>query len=128
VVGTIGSKGDTNLVIGASTALSDFVNRHAQHFEQAVNARQQAFGSGDQSLIHDIPNTVAAASFLSAFSRSQYQNFIRDPGFDLTSLLERGDVVLFAWVPDYSPVKPFNQFNARRSHRDTVFRVSAAPR
>ena len=47
-------------------------------------------------------------------------------GFDLTPLVQRGDAVLLAWAPNYSPVKPLNQFSPRRSRRNTLLRVAAA--
>ena len=52
------------------------------------------------------------------------QNFSAPPGFDLTPLIFKGDAVLMAFAPDYSPVKPLNKFSARRNHRNTLFRVA----
>jgi len=42
----------------------------------------------------------------------------------LSSVVEHGNAVLFAWAGDYSPVKPINQFSPRRIHRDTLWRFA----
>jgi len=51
-------------------------------------------------------------------------SFIAPPGLDLSSVVEHGNAVLFAWAGDYSPVKPMNQFSPRRIHRDTLWRFA----
>ena len=52
--------------------------------------------------------------------------FIAPPGLDLSGVVERGNAVLFAWAEDYSPIKPMHQFNPKRAHKNTMFRVAAA--
>jgi hypothetical protein len=52
------------------------------------------------------------------------RQFIAPPGLDLSPLLARGNAVLLAWAPDYSPVKPMRQFTPRRSHQNTLWRVA----
>ena len=39
-------------------------------------------------------------------------------------MLDQGNAVLLAWESDYSPIKPINQFPTRRSHKDTLWRMS----
>lgn len=125
-VGRLAAGQTTNLFLdGGFESVSSFVSRYAQTFDQAANQRQQTFGNNERQVIRDLPQVAMATSFLGASRGGQSQNFIRSPGYDLTPLLERGDAVLLAWVPDYSPVKPLNQFSPRRSRRDTLFRVTA---
>ncbi|MDB6112988.1 MAG: hypothetical protein JWR69_4738, partial [Pedosphaera sp.] len=105
--------------------LRDFVSRHGGNFQQASQSRQHAFGASGSGQISDLPNSCMAASFLSQLSDQQNSfNFITPPGLDLTDLMERGNAVLLAWSADYSPVKPMNQFSPRRSHKDTLWRMS----
>lgn len=124
-LGRLGARQTTNVSLaGLSPTLSSFVSQHAQSFEYAANQRQQTFGSEDRQRITDVPRAVMASSFLGP-ARGQNQTFIRPPGYDLTAQIERGDAVLLAWVPDFTPGKPLNQFSPRRSRRDTLFRVLA---
>lgn len=111
--------------------LRSFVQNYANHFQQAVSQRQQAFG-GNSHPIYDIPNSTIAASFLSEMRDSQTPSqpynpgtFVTPQGMDLAPLVERGDALLLAWAPDYSLVKPMNRFSARRSRHDTLLRVAA---
>jgi hypothetical protein len=105
--------------------LKDFVSKHGQSFQQAVQYRQRAFGAAESGHIDDLPNTTVAASFLSQLAQQQaYMNFVAPPGLDMSPLIEHGNAVLFAWAADYSPVAPFYRFTPRRSHRDTLWRVS----
>ena len=76
-----------------------------------------------------------AASFISQLRevsqnpQQQYNynnsSFLAPQGMDLSALVERGDALLLAWAADYAPVKPMNRFSARRTRRDTLFRVAA---
>jgi hypothetical protein len=50
--------------------------------------------------------------------------FIAPPGLDLSTAIQRGNAVLFAWTGDYSPTKSMNQSPFRRTHRDTLWRFS----
>jgi hypothetical protein len=118
----------------ARTTLSAFVTQHAAGFQNAINARQRAFGDETQGRIYDATNTVIAASFVgevdsaspqqNQFGHPQHNRFTTPPGLDLAPLARRGDAFLLAWAPGYSPVKPIHQFNPRRSHRDTLFRLA----
>ena len=39
--------------------------------------------------------------------------------------VERGDAVLLAWVPDFSPAsQPMNRFKTVRSQRNSLFRAA----
>lgn len=112
--------------------LSTYVSQHGAHFHNALNSRGQAFGGNQYARIADKTNGVIAASFISRLNNSggdqwnqwNNQGFAAPPGFELGPLLHRGDAVLLAYAPDYSPVKPLNKFSARRNHRNTLFRVA----
>jgi hypothetical protein len=108
-----------------TTPLRSYVQSHAGNFASAVNSRQQAFGHNDRWQINDVPSAAMAASFVTMLNTpNDYNNFNVQPGFDLSSLVARGDAVLLAWAPKYSFTKPLNQFSARRGSRDTLIRVS----
>ena len=107
-----------------TTSLDVFVQSHSSHFQQAVNARHQAFGDNTASRIRDWTNAAMAASFITTVNTpNNYENFNPPPGFDLSPLIERGDSVLLAWAADYSPTKPLNQFSATRHRKNTLLRV-----
>jgi len=110
---------------GASTPLRSYVQSHANNFISAIDARRRAFGDSGSSQIHDLTNASMAASFITMNNtKENYNNFSVQPGFDLSSLVERGDAVFLAWAPNYSFTKPLNQFSARRGSRGTLVRVA----
>jgi hypothetical protein len=125
---------------GRGKALRQFVTDVGHGFQAAVNSRQNALGNTQRGFIDDKPNASIAASFLSLLGRSSqnvsqpqvYQGypstFVSPPGLDLSPVVEAGTAVLFAWAADYSPVKPINQFAPRRTHKNTLWRVSAPVR
>ncbi len=107
-------------------SLSSFVNRYSESFNAAINSRSHAFGDTTESRLLDKPNCTVAASFVTQLNtpNNQYQNFSTPPGFDLNPVVQRGDAVVLAFAADYAPVKPLNQFTARRNNRSTLFRVA----
>ncbi len=109
-------------------SLRDFVGRHSGVFQAAVSSRQHAFGSSSNGQINDVAESSMASSFLSQISQDQNgygSGFVSPPGLDLTQVVERGNAVLMAWSPDYSPVPAINKFSPRRSHKDTLWRIAA---
>ena len=111
---------------GQGTPLGIFVLQHGAGFSGAVRSRQRVFGGTESGRIDDLPNSSIAASFLSHLISSQdsMSRFMAPPGLDLSPVVERGNAVLLAWAADYSPVKTIRQFSARRSHRNTLWRVA----
>ena len=105
--------------------IQNFVRDHGSNFQTAIGSRRQAFGSIQNAQINDLPNASVAASFLSQLGQMQnlVTTFISPPGLDLSTVVEGGRAVLFAWEEDYAPVKPIYQFSPRRSHRHTLWRV-----
>lgn len=103
--------------------IANYVRNYGNMFQNAVNLRRQAFGE-NRTYINDVPASAMATTFLTQLSNpNDYNNFVAPPGFDLSELVDRGDAVLLAWAADSAPVKGFNQFKPRRSHRDTLWRV-----
>ncbi len=100
-----------------------FAQRHGSQFQHVVQQRQYAFGASSGGRLDDLPNASMAASFVTQASRGQGMNFVATPGLDLSRLVERGNAVLLAWSPDYSPVPGMNQFKSRRSAHHTLWRV-----
>ncbi len=117
------------------TNLRSFVQERFNTFQGAVAGRQQAFGAANSGQLNDAPNTCTAVSFLRTVTTAEgYEgqpgmpnqgfDFIPTPGLDLTPVVERGQAVVLAWSPDYSPAKPINLFTPRRLHRDTYWRLA----
>lgn len=110
-----------------NSTLREFVTKHAQSFRNVVQQRQYAFGESKRGQLDDLPNASIAASFLTqGGGGQQHLNFVLPRGLDLSRVLEHGDAVLLAWVPDYAPVEPLNRFKPRRSYRHTLWRMPVA--
>src|SRR5439155_6948043 len=109
-----------------ATSVRDFVGRYSQSFQDASQSRQRAFGASESGHISDLPNSTVAASFIGQMNRRDNYMFsyLSPPGLDLSAAAERGNAILFAWAGDFSPVKPMNQFSPRRTHRDTLWRMT----
>jgi len=116
---------------GHGIVLADFVRQHGSEFQSAAQRRRQAFG---QSIhLANVPLGAMAASFVTQLDRlrsnpNNYQNyqntFVVSPGFDLSSLVERGDAVLLAWDGGHLYTGAMNRFTPRRSSRDTLLRLA----
>ena len=109
--------------------LHQFVMTHGSGFQSAVQSRQHAFGASESGRIEDLPNGTVAVSFISQLGGDGNQpnfmrNFIVPPGLDLSSVVEHGSAVVFAWDSGYAPAKPMYQFTPCRSHRDTLWRIA----
>lgn len=113
-----------SLVPKQGQPLQDFLNQHGGNFEGVVQSRQRSFGSTERGQIMDAPNAAISASFISKLSGQGAERFVSPPGLDLSPVIDRGQVVMFAWVNDFSPAQPINKFSARRAHRDTLLRIA----
>jgi hypothetical protein len=111
---------------GSGSWVRDFVNGQANSFQSAAQNRNTPFGREQAGRIDDGAQATMAASFMSLMGawQNQYAAFRVTPGLDLVPLAERGDAILLAWAPDYSPVPPLNRFNPRRTHRNTLLRIA----
>ena len=110
-----------------SEPLANWVLRVGGNFQAAVQQRQATFGERYGGRIDNAPEASVAASFLSLLaSRGGNTRFVTPPGLDLTPLVGNGQAVLLAWMADYSPLQPLNQFTPRRTQRNTLWRLAAA--
>jgi hypothetical protein len=117
---------------GGGQPLQNFVQNQVGQLQLAVQQRQQQFGAQEGGHLHDAFGATLGASFLAMASTStdpnqwnQYGRFVTPPGFDLTPLMQRGDAILLAWMPDETIVPTLNQFSPRYSRKDTILRVVA---
>jgi hypothetical protein len=135
-LGDLTQSGPKLVKIQSGTLLSAFVQVNVTRFNNAVQQRQQQFGSSNTDRLEDNFVAVTAASFLAMatlsadpnqpWNQNQYwSRFVTPPGFDLSPLVERGDAVLLAWMPGETVVPTLNKFNPRYSKKDTVLRVVA---
>ena len=121
-----GQKKKVTVTREKASSLSDFVTRQGQNFMGVVTRRQRAFGESTSGQISDLANASMAASFITQVTGNQpygRMGFVVPPGLDLSHVVEQGNAVLLAWMPDYAPVKPLNQFKANRGFRHTLWRV-----
>jgi hypothetical protein len=112
--------------------LQNFVQNQVGQLNAAVMQRQQQFGAQQGGHLHDPFGATTGASFLAMANTStdpnqwnQYNRFVTPPGFDLTPLMQRGDAILLAWMPEETIVPTLNQFSPRYSRKDTILRVVA---
>lgn len=113
---------------GAS--LQSFVREHAGQFSQVVNQRRTAFGANTARMSLNVPLSSMAACFVDELTvndksnRGSQDRFITPSGFELSRLAKLGAAFVFAWDADNSPTAKMNQFSPRRSHADTLLRLS----
>ncbi len=133
-LGDITQGGPRLIKAQGGTLLPAFVQVNVTRLNQAVQQRQQQFGSGKGDRLDDNFIAITAASFLATavlnadpnqpWNQNQYwSRFVTPPGFDLTPLMQRGDAILLAWMPGETVVPTLNKFNPRYSRKDTVLRV-----
>jgi hypothetical protein len=102
------------------------VSSFASAFQQTLNTRRTVFGS-EVGRIDNPQQAAVAASFISLMSTpNQNLSYLSTPGVDMTSFIEEGGAVLFAWDAGYSPVTSINKFVPKRSQRNTLWRVAAS--
>ncbi len=132
-IGSIGEGEVKEISLGVTggIGLRDFVQAHAGNFANAIDSRRRAFGSSGGNYIRDVPKSVIAAGFTDSLrdKRSPQQNnyrntFVTPVGFEIGDVAERGQAVVLAWDNGGSLTGRMNQFSPRRSHTDTLLRLS----
>lgn len=110
----------------SAVQLQAHVSSFGSAIQRTINTRRMVFGS--EAVRIDNPQQAAvAASFISLLSvPGQNLNYLSTPGIDLTGFIQEGGAVLFAWDAGYSPVTSINRFVAKRSERNTLWRVAAS--
>ena len=130
-------------------SLGTLVDNQLARFQEAADYRRQVFGEmQDRARIDNWAEASIAASFIGSRRKgpgsedespnfNRYgridRNFAAMNGLDLSAAVARGDIVVFAWVENGSPLPPINRFKALRTRRATLYRLalsadSAAPK
>ncbi len=102
--------------------LRDWVGQFQSTFATAVVERQKILGGGVGGTISDWGGSSVAASFPSLLQGPE-RDGIYPLGSDLTPLVERGNTLLFAWIPDETLIPTLNKFPAVRSRKGTLVRL-----
>jgi hypothetical protein len=68
--------------------------------------------------------TAITASLLSYMDDQPGRAFVSPPGLDIVPQVERGDAVVFAWVPNFSLTGKINEFQPPRFQQDTMLRLT----
>jgi hypothetical protein len=111
------------------TPLKSFVQENAQYFQRAVELRSNPLGDTSGGHIEDRPLTATVASFISYLDNQPHgRSFLFPPGVDLRAQVERGDAVVFAWVPEFSFGEKINNFQPPRFKQDTMLRLTVPVR
>jgi hypothetical protein len=104
-----------------------FIDSYRNTFFHAVQSRRHALGDDSRGRLELDATHAAAACLVSGTDiddRNNQQYLVAPAGFDVGPVLGRGQAMLFAWTPDYSPIAPMNRFTPRRLHRDTLLRLA----
>jgi hypothetical protein len=109
---------------GQGSPVSDMARLYGDRFRNAVQALKSSFGN-NANFISDVPQATTAACFLSYINsggQQAWNNFTGPANLDLSRFTGEGHAILLAWDAGHSPAN-LNQFTAKRSHRDTLFRL-----
>lgn len=119
-----GGKLSIDLELSKSIGLSEFVSQRTIGYQSVVQQRQQALGDAMRGRLEADAVNAAAVTFLSEtmHANPNQRQFVYPAGMDLGALVDRGDAVLLAWVPDHAPSKPVKQFETLRSQRQSLYR------
>lgn len=107
-------------------AIRTWVQQNGVYFRGAIDRRRNPLGDTSGGQLEDRPLTATVASFISHLNEAGIsgRNFISPAGMDLTPQVERGDAVVFAWLPNFGFEEKVNRFNPPRYRRDTLLRLS----
>jgi hypothetical protein len=104
--------------------LTEFARQFSNPFRNAVQARHNTFGNNAIN-IPDVVSGAMAASFLPLVNgdAQNWNNFGVSQQLDLTRFSAPGHGILLAWDAGHSLSGPFNRFEPKRLHRDTLLRL-----
>jgi hypothetical protein len=112
---------------GQAESYVDFARNWNPIFSQVSGRRSEVFGGGGGGAEHidDWAGASVAASFTqhTAAGDPSSRQFIWPPTFDLSPVVERGDVVILAYLPGDSLVPAMNQFPVLRQAKGTLVRL-----
>ncbi len=104
--------------------LEEFARQFSSPFRNAVQSRHNTFGNNAVN-IPDVALGAMAASFLPMVNGDQqnWNNFAVPQQLDLTRFSGSGRAILLGWDAGHSLAGPFNRFEPKRMHRDTLLRL-----
>lgn len=110
-------------------SLGKFLEEHRYAMQTASQLRGQAFGANEKTHIDDWPETAICTSFTGLMGGNDEggRNYVSPPGLDLSALSHRGDVIVFAWMPDTSLVAPIPRFQTPLFKKHTLLRWVLSP-
>jgi hypothetical protein len=103
-----------------------FVRENGAYFQRAVDMRRNPLGDTAGGRLENRPITAVTASMISYLDDQPGRAFISPPGLDVTPQVDRGDAVIFAWLPNFSLSEKLNNFQPPRFKQDTMLRLSVA--
>lgn len=108
------------------TPLRSFVQQNGSYFQRAVDLRRNPLGDAAGGQLEDRPLVATTASFISYLDELAQNNrsFLSPPGMDLAQQVERGDAVIFAFLPGFSFGDKINNFQPPRFRQDTLMRLT----
>lgn len=121
-----------DLKLNKGKSLDSTVAESASRFNQAVTQRNNTFGRQNFGLFHSNDSAAIAASLMSVIGETefnQYGNnynvtFGSERDFDLGSLLNRDQALVFGWCENGRPTAGMNQFEPRRFGTSTLYRLA----
>ncbi len=130
-----GKSTTANLPGNGGQRISDFANAASVMFYQAAAQRNQGFGSDEarfQLQPEEASIAITLASRMDPNRANQWGhysgNFLMPGRLDLSHLLPGGNALVLVWCEDFAPVPPMNQFEPRRSGRNTLLRLAIETR
>ena len=118
-------------------SLSELYDSILQYRSHGGAMGGMGMGGRERNRLNDLSGHPMAFSFLSHARRrvpqadsrnnNSYLEAINSPaGLDLSTLLDHDQLVIQAYIPDFSLLEPLNQFEAFRGSRHTLLRTSLA--
>ena len=106
-------------------SVDEMARQYQGPFREAVNGRHNSFGNNTVA-IPDVAAGSIAASFIGIINRdsqNSWESFSVPGTLDLSRFAERSYAILLAWDANHSMTSAMNQFQPKRSHRDTLLRL-----
>jgi hypothetical protein len=120
--------GSSHYDLGATSnaPLSEFLTRGHRALVRAMQGRQTAFATGNETQLDDLPYWAAVISLMRLAPEVPELGgaFLAPAGLDLSQALADGQAVLLAWLPERSAVPRWTRFDARRGQRHTLYRLT----
>ena len=114
---------------GESLSVAELVRNWASTFMTVANSRAGVFGGQGPEHIDNWPGASVAASLAQRVSGNEdgQRHFVWPPGFDLSAMVDRGDVIVMAFAPNDSVLPSVNRFSAFQHSRHTLYRLVLNP-